>query len=186
MISAALAWCLWSRGTYLYVEDIGKLLAHRAVAGYTLSMSHFFDLTGPSFASLRRPAIIAAITFLVGPLVSWVLRKRGRHVAASVSMGITMAAFLIAAHIALARFEPMLSSKHFADTILRKGRPTDNFIIIGEQSDASSVIFYTHNFLHKPRLSDLSKMWTEWGRFHAALGFVLSGCAGYSFLAMNS
>ncbi len=65
-------------------------------------------------------------------------------------MAITAAVFLVAAHIAFARFEPMLSSKQLADTILRDGSPADSFIIYGDQSDASSVIFYTHNFLHKP------------------------------------
>jgi hypothetical protein len=44
----------------------------------------------------------------------------------------------------------MLSSKPLADTILAKGSPSDSFIIYGDQSDASSVVFYTHNFLHKP------------------------------------
>jgi hypothetical protein len=58
--------------------------------------------------------------------------------------------FLIAAHIAFARFDPMLSSKQIADTIVAKGAPSDSFIIYGDQSDASSVVFYTHNFLHKP------------------------------------
>jgi hypothetical protein len=54
--------------------------------------------------------------------------------------------FLVAAHIAFARFEPMLSSKQMADTIIAKGTPADTFIIYGEQSSGSSVIFYTHNF----------------------------------------
>jgi hypothetical protein len=58
--------------------------------------------------------------------------------------------FLVAAHIAFARFGPMLGSKPFADTIIQKGTPADTFIIYGEQSDASSVVFYTHNFFHKP------------------------------------
>jgi hypothetical protein len=60
--------------------------------------------------------------------------------------------FLVAAHIAFARFEPMLSSRQLADTILKDGAPTDTFIVFGDQSDASSVIFYTHNFLHRPAL----------------------------------
>jgi hypothetical protein len=58
-----------------------------------------------------------------------------------------------AAHIAFARFSPMLSSERMAETILHRGSPSDTFIIMGEQSDASSVIFYTHNFFHgKPAL----------------------------------
>jgi hypothetical protein len=120
------------------------------VGGYTLSMSHFFDLTGPSFAALRLPAALAAVTLLVGPAVGWMLRLRRRHLAATVSVAVTAALFLVAAHIAFARFEPMLSSKQLADTIVERGSSADSFIIYGDQSDASSVIFYTHDFLRKP------------------------------------
>ena len=50
-----------------FVADIGTLLAHRGVGDYALATSHFFDLTGPSFAALRLPAILAALAFLLGP-----------------------------------------------------------------------------------------------------------------------
>jgi hypothetical protein len=113
-------------------------------------MSHFFDLTGPSFAALRLPAVIAAITLLVGPAVSWILRLREKHLGATTTLALTSAVFLVAAHIAFARFDPMLSSKQLADVILEKGTPADSFIIYGDQSDASSVVFYTYNFLRKP------------------------------------
>jgi 4-amino-4-deoxy-L-arabinose transferase-like glycosyltransferase len=150
VIAALLGWCLWESRNLPFVSDIGTLLAHRDVGGYTLSMSHFFDLTGPSFAALRLPAVIAAITLLVGPALGWILRMRRKHLAATVSVALTSAIFLIAAHIAFARFEPMLSSKQLADTIVNKGSRTDSFIIYGDQSDASSVVFYTHKFLQKP------------------------------------
>src|SRR5262249_26481913 len=117
---------------------------------YTLSMSHLFDLTGPSFAALRLPAGLALVTLLVGPLAGWWLRGRKRHFAATVSVALTASIFLVAAHIAFARFAPMLSSKPMADTIRRVGSPSDSFIIYGDQSDASSVIFYSHDFLRKP------------------------------------
>ncbi|MDE3062112.1 MAG: glycosyltransferase family 39 protein [Acidobacteriota bacterium] len=148
--AAALGWGLWQSRQLPFVPDIGTLLAHRDVGGYTLSMSHFFDLTGPSFAALRLPAILAAITLLIGPAVGWLLRVRRRHVAATVSVALTSALFLVAAHIAFARFEPMLSSSEMADTIVRAGSSSDSFIIFGDQSDASSVVFYTHEFFRKP------------------------------------
>ncbi|MGB6191076.1 MAG: glycosyltransferase family 39 protein [Terracidiphilus sp.] len=150
LAAIALGWGLWQSRNLPFVSDIGTLLAHRDVGGYTLSMSHFFDLTGPSFAALRLPAALALVTLLIGPAAGWVLRRRGRHIAATVSIALTMSVFLIAAHIAFARFEPMLSSKQLADTILRDGSPGDSFIIYGDQSDASSVVFYAHNFLRKP------------------------------------
>jgi 4-amino-4-deoxy-L-arabinose transferase-like glycosyltransferase len=148
--AGALGWCLWESRKLPFVPDIGTLLAHRDVGGYTLSMSHFFDLTGPSFAALRLPAGLAAWTLLVGPGVSWLLRLRRKHLAATTVLALTSALFLVAAHIAFARFEPMLSSKQIADTILSKGAQADSFIIYGDQSDASSVVFYTHGFLKKP------------------------------------
>jgi hypothetical protein len=152
LAAAALAWGLWDSRHLPYVADIGTLLAHRAVGNYTLSMSHLFDLTGPSFAALRLPAVMAAITLLIGPAIGWLLRLKEKHIAATVSVAITSAVFLIAAHIAFARFAPMLSSKQLADTIIQKGSHADTFIIFGDQDDASSVIFYTHKFLGKPTL----------------------------------
>jgi hypothetical protein len=122
------------------------VLAHRGVGDYTLSMSHLFDLTGESFAALRLPAAMAAVALLIGPMAGWLLRLKQKHVAATVSVALTMTVFLVAAHIAFARFEPMLSSKPMADTIMKEGTPNDTFIIYGEQSSGSSVIFYTHNF----------------------------------------
>jgi hypothetical protein len=65
-------------------------------------------------------------------------------------LAVTCAVFLIAAQIAFSRFDPMLSSKQLADVIVEKGTPADSFIIFGDQSDASSVVFYTHDFLRKP------------------------------------
>ncbi len=144
--AVALGWGLWTSRNLPYVPDIGTLLAHRGVGDYTLSMSHLFDLTGTSFAALRLPAVMAAITLLIGPAAGWLLRLKEKHLAATVSVALTMTVFFVAAQIAFARFEPMLSSKQMADTIIAKGTPNDTFIIYGEQSSGSSVIFYTHNF----------------------------------------
>jgi 4-amino-4-deoxy-L-arabinose transferase-like glycosyltransferase len=154
VVSAAmLAWGLWTSRNLPFVPDIGTLLAHRGVGDYTLSMSHLFDLTGPSFAALRLPAALALVTLLIGPAAGWLLRLRGNHISSTVSIALTMTAFFIAAHIAFVRFTPMLSSKPMADTIMQKGTPADTFIIYGEQSSGSSVIFYTHRFFSgKPAL----------------------------------
>jgi 4-amino-4-deoxy-L-arabinose transferase-like glycosyltransferase len=148
LAAAALGWGLWKSHNLPYVADIGTLLAHRGVGDYTLSMSHLFDLTGPSFAALRLPAMLAAVALLIGPAAGWVLRLKRRHVASTISIAITLTVFLIAAHIAFARFEPMLSSEPMAETIMRDGTPADTFIIYGEQSSGSSVIFYTRDFFH--------------------------------------
>ncbi|MGD0154750.1 MAG: glycosyltransferase family 39 protein [Terracidiphilus sp.] len=148
LATMALAWGLWSSRNLPYVADIGMALAHRGVGDYTLSMSHLFDLTGTSFAALRLPAAMAAIVLLIGPATGWVLRLRGQHMASTVSVALTMTVFFVAAQIAFVRFEPMLSSEPMAKTIMKDGTPNDVFIIYGEQSSGSSVIFYTHNFFN--------------------------------------
>ncbi len=146
--ACALGWGLWVSRNVATSGHIGELLAHRDVADYTLSMSHLFDLTGSSFADLRLPAALAGGALLVGSIVGWILRHKRRHLAATLSLGVTLSVFFVAAHIAFARFTPMLSSEPMAKTIMADGTPNDTFIIYGNQADASSVIFYTYKFFH--------------------------------------
>jgi 4-amino-4-deoxy-L-arabinose transferase-like glycosyltransferase len=143
--AVALGYGLWSSRAIPSGSDIGALLAHRDVAGYTLSMSHLFDLTGPSFAALRLPAGLAAAGLLLGPVIAWVLRRQRHHFEATVSVAFTSAVFLIAAHIALVRFEPMLSSHAMAETInhVTKGGGDATLILYGDVADGSSLLFYT-------------------------------------------
>ncbi len=147
LIASALAYGLWTSRRLSFVPDIGSLLAHRGVGGYTLSMSHFFDLTGPSFAALRLPATLAAIAFAAGPLAAWILRARGRAFASTCTIALTAATFLIAAHIALIRFAPMLSSRDFASTIQQLEAnnsiaPDTQVLLYGDQAFGSSIPFY--------------------------------------------
>jgi hypothetical protein len=141
--AAMLGYGLWASRHLPYVADIGTLLAHRDVGGYSLSMSHFMDLTGPSFAALRLPASLAAITLLVGPTLSWRMRVRRQHLNATFTTAMTAAIFLVAAHIAFVRFQPLLSSRAMADTINAIASPQDVLILYGDQSYGSSIIFYT-------------------------------------------
>ncbi len=153
--AAALGYGLWSARHLPFVPDIGTLLAHRGVGNYSLSMSHLFDLTGPSFAALRLPAVVAAVVLLVGPLLALQLRRRERHFESTLSVAFTIAIFLIAAHIAFVRFAPMLSSEPMAATINRiagypasesatdPAAPRATLIVYGDQSDGASVLFYT-------------------------------------------
>ncbi len=126
------------------VADIGALLAHRGVGGYTLSTSYLFDLTGQSFAALRLPAALAMAALGLGPLLALRLRQRGHAFEATASVGLMMAAFLVAAHMALVRFEPRLSSKSMAAVINSAHDADAQLIVYGDQANASSVIFYTH------------------------------------------
>jgi hypothetical protein len=53
-----------------------------------------------------------------------------------------MAIFLIAAHIALVRFDPYLGSRSMAREIAPELRPDDRVMIYGDQSFGSSLLFY--------------------------------------------
>jgi 4-amino-4-deoxy-L-arabinose transferase-like glycosyltransferase len=155
--ASALALGLWTSRNLPFVPDIGELLAHRGVGNYTLSMSHLFDLTGPSFAALRLPAALAAFALALGPMNAWLLRAKRRHVEATVTIGATSAVFLVAAHIALVRFGPMLSSQNLAARILElkasdQIAPNSQIILFGDQSYGSSILFYLNQPLDRPAL----------------------------------
>lgn len=141
--AAMLAYGLWASRHLPFVADIGTLLAHRDIGGYSLSMSHFMDLTGPSFAALRLPSILAAVTLLVGPTLAWHMRVRKQHLSATFTTAITAAMFLVAAHIAFVRFQPILSSRAMANTINQVAAPNDMLLLYGDQSFGSSILFYT-------------------------------------------
>ena len=141
-ISAILAAGLWSSRQLPFVPDIGTVLAKPNLEAETLSMGHMLDLTGESFAALRLPAILAAVILLIGPALAFWLRRRRAQPAATWTTAATMAIFLIAAHIALVRFDPFLGSQVMARQIAPELGPTDRVMIYGDQSFGSSLLFY--------------------------------------------
>jgi len=146
-VAAALGVGLWNSRHMEFVSDIGGVLAHRGIGNYTLSMSHFFDLTGPSFAALRLPAALAAGALAVGPIAALVLHLRRKPLGTVLILAFTSATFLVAAHLALVRFAPMLSSRDFAIAIQRaedQGSIERNseVMIYGDQAFGSSIPFY--------------------------------------------
>ena len=167
VIAAALAYGLWLSRNLPARANVGDLLAHRGVGDYTLSMSSLFDLTGPSFAALRLPAALALVAFALGPAIAWYLRSwafrtgkphaRDSHLDATLTVAFTSAVFLVAAHIAFARFAPMLSSQDFAATIHRlestgQIAPDSQVCLFGDQAYGSSIPFYLDRPLARPTL----------------------------------
>ena len=133
---------LWQSRHLPFEPDIGNVLAQHNMDEDTLSTSHMLDLSYASFAALRLPAALAAIALLIIPLLSFGLRMKRRHYAATWAMASGMAVFLIAAHIALGRFGPYLSSKELAQQIAARARPQDQVMIYGDQAFGSSLLFY--------------------------------------------
>ena len=140
--SATLLTLLWQSRHLPFEPDIGNVLATHNMDTDTLSTSHMLDLSYASFAALRLPAALAAVALMVAPLLSFFLRIRRRHYAATWALGAGMAVFLVAAHIALARFGPYLSSKDLARDIAQRARPQDRVMIYGDQAFGSSLLFY--------------------------------------------
>lgn len=133
---------LWKSRQLPFEPDIGSVLAKHDMSEDTLSTSHMLDLSYQSFAALRLPAVMAAIILLTLPLMSFLLRLRRRHFAATMALVLCMTGFLIAAHIALGRFGPYLSSEPLAHQIALRAQPQDKVMIFGDQAFGSSLLFY--------------------------------------------
>jgi 4-amino-4-deoxy-L-arabinose transferase-like glycosyltransferase len=140
--SAMLVAGLWQSRNLPFQPDIGNVLGKQDLEAYTLSTSHMLDLSYASFAALRLPAGLAAVVLLVAPLLSFILRGLRRHYSATWVLGAGLAVFLVAAHIALGRFGPYLSSKELAQEIAARARPEDQVMIYGDQAFGSSLLFY--------------------------------------------
>ncbi len=140
--SATLLTLLWQSRHLPFEPDIGTVLAKHNMNTDTLSTSHILDLSYASFAALRLPAALAAVALMVAPLLSLFLRIRRKHYAATWALAAGMAVFLVAAHIALGRFGPYLSSQDLAREIAARARPADQVMIYGDQAFGSSLLFY--------------------------------------------
>ncbi len=140
--SAVLFAMLWQSRNLPFEPDIGTVLAKHNIAEDTLSTSHMLDFSYASFAALRLPAVLAAITLALAPSASFLLRLRRRLYLATSVLALGMATFLIAAHIALGRFGPYLSSKDLAREIAARAQPADKVMIYGDQAFGSSLLFY--------------------------------------------
>ncbi len=147
LAAAALLFGLWTARGLPAAPDVGDLLAHRGVGDYTLSMSHFFDLTGASFSALRLPATLACVALGIGPVWAWRLRRRQRDIRATVAVAGSVAVLMFAAHVALNRFSSMLSSADFAKTLTQLEdsgaiAPDSQVLLFGDQALGSSMPFY--------------------------------------------
>jgi 4-amino-4-deoxy-L-arabinose transferase-like glycosyltransferase len=132
---------LWASRNIPFVPDIGTVLSHDMASDH-LSMSHALDLTGSSLAALRLPAMLATVALLISPLTSLVLRVKRKHYPATWMLAAGMGLFLVAAHIALVRFGPYLSSEKLAAQIQESAKPEDRVMIYGDQAFGSSLLFY--------------------------------------------
>ena len=136
--AGALTWTLFFLTRNLPAPgDISQALSPHPGA-YKLSLGHMQDLTLASFAYLRVPLVLAAIAFCVGALANW--KWAGRR--AFLSAALMMVLFLHAARLAMAVFDPYLSSRPLAEAILKS--PKGTLIVDHHYYTFSSVFFYTN------------------------------------------
>jgi 4-amino-4-deoxy-L-arabinose transferase-like glycosyltransferase len=126
-----LAWNLSTPG------DISSALSANPGA-YKLSLGHMEDLTIASFAYLRLPLLVAALAFLVG--AAGTFRAKGQR--AFLAIALMAILFFQAARIAMAAFDPYLSSRPLAEQLLHS--PSGQLIVDHHYYWFSSVFFYTN------------------------------------------
>ncbi len=121
--------------------DLASLLQQNP-ADYALSMGHFLDLDAQALGLFRLPLILSALSFVFGPLAALLLRRRHQVHAANLALAAAAFVFLLAAHLALQTFAPVLSSAQLARAIAPRLRPQDMVAIHGEYESGSSLGFY--------------------------------------------
>ena len=138
--AAALVFLLHSRAA-APSTDLASLL-HQNPADYALSMGHFLDLNAQALGLFRLPLALAAAALFLGPLASFFLRKKDRPHAATLALAAGAFSFLLAAHLGLQIFAPVLSSQQLADTIAPQIHSGDLIVIHQEYEFASTLGFY--------------------------------------------
>jgi 4-amino-4-deoxy-L-arabinose transferase-like glycosyltransferase len=128
--------------------DLATLLRQNP-SDYALSFGHFLDLNTRAMGAFHNPLLLTAIALFVGTLANWLLRRNYKPHVANLWLIAATFVFLLAAHMGLQIFSPVLTSRKLAATIEPELRPTDLIIIHGEYESASTLGFYLHrNDLH--------------------------------------
>jgi 4-amino-4-deoxy-L-arabinose transferase-like glycosyltransferase len=129
--------------------DLASLLQQNP-ADYTLSMGHFLDLNSQALALFRLPLALAAAALFLGPLASFILRQKSRPHAATLALAAAAFGFLLAAHLGLQTFAPVLSSQQLAAAIAPQLHSGDLIVVHQEYEFASTLGFY----LQRPSYAD--------------------------------
>jgi 4-amino-4-deoxy-L-arabinose transferase-like glycosyltransferase len=129
--------------------DLAALL-HQNPGDYAMSMGHFLDLNFQALGLFRLPLTLAAASLFLGPLASYLLRRRVPHSssawvgphAATLALAISAFGFLLAAHLGLQTFAPVLSSQQLAADLAPQLRADDLIVIHQEYEYGSTLGFY--------------------------------------------
>ena len=142
-IAALIAGFFALRARPLAGTDLSTLLKQNP-ADYALSFGHFLDLNTQAMAAFHDPLLLTAIALFVGTLANWLCRANYKPHAANLWLAGATFTFLLAAHIGLQIFSPILTSRPLAAAIAPVLKPDDLIVINGEYESGSSLGFYLH------------------------------------------
>ncbi len=109
---------------------------------YALSLGHALDLNAHVMAAFRTPLLLFGLSLFVGCGLNWQFRRRHRSDLGNWSLVLVSSCLLIAVHIALVTFSPILTSKPLADAIAKVYTPGDIIEINGEYEGGSTLNYY--------------------------------------------
>ena len=121
--------------------DLASLLRQNPGA-YALSFGHFLDLNSKALGAFRTPLLMTAAAVFFGALGSWWARREYRPAVGNAWMAAGAIGFLLAAHLGLQTFAPVLSSEPLAQVIAPLLKPSDILMINGEYESGSTLGFY--------------------------------------------
>ncbi|MBS1816137.1 MAG: phospholipid carrier-dependent glycosyltransferase [Acidobacteria bacterium] len=121
--------------------DLASLLKQNP-GEYALSFGHFLDLNAQAMGAFRGPLLTTAFAFFFGTLANWLLRRDYRPHAGNKALFVMSFCFLLAAHVGLQRFAPVLSSYKLAKIIEREIHPSNLVVLNDEYEGGSTLGFY--------------------------------------------
>jgi hypothetical protein len=138
ILAAVTCTALWWQVRHLPTPgDISQALTSNPEV-YTLSLGHMTDLTLRAFAYLRPPLLLAALAFTIGAVGQ--ARGLRRALSPPIALVVMMILFTHAARLAMVSFDPYLSSRPLANTLLEA--PPGQVIVDNQYYAFSSVFFY--------------------------------------------
>ena len=128
--------------------DLATLLSQNP-ADYALSFGHFLDLNARALGLFRSCLWLVILSVTGGTTAYFLLTRRSRHHAATLTLAAAAFIFLFASWRALVIFSPTLTSEQLARAIAPQLRPNDLIVLHGEYEAGSTLGFYLRrNDLH--------------------------------------
>ena len=121
--------------------DLASLLKQNP-GDYALSFGHFLDLNAKALGAFRIPLLVTGFATFFGTLGGWWARRAYRPTIGTLWLAAGATGFLLAAHLGLQIFAPVLSSEPLAEAIAPLLKPDDIVMINGEYESGSTLGFY--------------------------------------------